>query len=78
MCVAVSSSDSIGGSDMDERVPCALKTTKYFYQDYLDTYMDSHVLDSYVNIICVYSLVSMYFQFIEKCKEQDKLLQYLS
>ena len=55
MCVLVSSPNSIGGSNMGEWVPHPLKITEYLYQDYLQTYVDSHVLDSYVDIICIYS-----------------------
>ena len=33
-------------------------------QDYLDTYTESHVPDSYVDIIIIYSLMSMYFKFL--------------
>ena len=73
----MSSPDSIGDSGIGEWVSRTLEITERSSQDYLDTYIESHVPDSYVDIIIIYSLVFMYFQFLEKYKEQDKFIQLL-
>ena len=74
MYVPVSRPNSIGGSGMEEWAPCLLKVTKCLYQDYLKIYMDSHVLDNYVDIICIYSRVSIYiFNFSRSVKSKTSL-----
>ena len=70
MCVPMSSVNSVGGSGMGEQIPRPLKVIEC----YLKMHMDSHVLDSYVDIICIYSLLSIYnFNFSKSVKSKTSL-----
>ena len=63
MCILVSSPDSTSGNGLGNGSHAPWRLQNVYCQNYLDMYLDSHVFDSYVNIISINSLVSMYFQF---------------